>query len=303
MSPPGNDDAGSRGEAGRGRGNDVPADVGGLAYVIVVAEGDPVARRVGERWGTPERYPGAAGEPPLRRLAPGIGLLRRPGLHIHDDGLRVGGIGVGAPAPTLVFPSVHRSANSRETLTVHPLGNPGDSAEVGGLPRTFVPADARRMTDALRRVAELAERMAWPASFEATHHGPHLVQPAFFVEIGAADFDRPPEEAVRGFAELLSAIRAAPEDRVAVGIGGGHYAPHFTELALERRWAFGHLLPRHALASGGPDVVRAALAATSGVEGLLYHRAQDALDAPWVDLAPRLRERDAPSIRGEAPGP
>ncbi|MCI4367123.1 MAG: D-aminoacyl-tRNA deacylase [Thermoplasmata archaeon] len=189
---------------------------------------------------------------------------------------------------------MHRSAGNRETLTVHPLGNPGPTAEVGGVPRYLTPTDPRRMADAFRRVADLADGMGWPASFEATHHGPALEQPAFFVEIGAADFTHPPKVAVLGFARLLGELRPDPQDRIAVGLGGGHYAPHFSELVRERRWAFGHLLPDHALVQGGGSTVLDAIRQTPGAEGALYQRARDAEGAVWAGQVQRLRDGDAP---------
>ncbi|HTT26445.1 MAG TPA: D-aminoacyl-tRNA deacylase, partial [Thermoplasmata archaeon] len=181
-----------------------------LEYVVVLSADDPVAQALRPVWGTPPALvPGPDGAP-IRALAPGVGLLQRPGLHIADDALRVPPHRTGDPPPTLVFPSVHRSAGQRETLTVHPLGNPGPTADVGGRPGALVLTDPRRMTDTLRRAAELAEQIGWPATFEATHHGPALEQPAYFVEIGAADYAHPPEPAVRGFARLLPGIRHDP---------------------------------------------------------------------------------------------
>jgi D-tyrosyl-tRNA(Tyr) deacylase len=264
-----------------------------LGYLVVLSEEDPVATAVGVELGTPAALSHLPDGTPIRSLGPGVGLLRRPGLHVHDDGVdrflpaQEGG------GPTLVFPSVHRSAHSRETLTVHPLGNPGASAEVGGAPWTLVPSDPRRMTDAYRRVADLADSMGWPASFEATHHGPRLDRPAFFVEIGAADYAHPPPGTVRGFARLLGELTPDPRDRIVLGLGGGHYAPHFSELARRRRWAFGHLLPDHALVANPARIVEAAWSATPGVEGVLYHRARDAEGVPWGDRWPRRRDAEA----------
>jgi D-aminoacyl-tRNA deacylase len=231
---------------------------------------------------------------PVRRLRDGVGLLRRAGAHIHDDGLRVGVEAVGSELPTLVFPSIHWSASATQALTVHPLGNPSPSAEVGGTGGQLTPADARRMTDALRRQAEVGRQIGWRVSFEATHHGPWLRQPAFFVEIGSAAPERPPEEAVRGLAAFLPELRVDPSDRVAIALGGGHYAPHFTELALQRKWAVGHILPRHALAERGPERVQQAFDLTPGATGALYHSAKEAQEAPWGDRIPRLRDSDAP---------
>ena len=265
-----------------------------LNYVVVLSEEDPVAQAVSSGWGHLPRTDHEVDGTPIRRLSETAGVLRRKGLHIFDDAVRVDfPLGANGFPPTLVFPSVHRSASSRETLTVHPLGNPGESAEVGGRPGRLVPSDARLMAAALRRWAEVGTRIGWPTSFESTHHGPSLEQPAFFVEIGAADWARPPKEAVDGLRSLLAGLESDPRDRLALGLGGGHYAPHFTDLVLERRWAFGHLLPRHALEGDALPRIEEAWRCTPGCEGLIYHRAQDAEGRPWMDRWPRLRDTDA----------
>ncbi len=271
-----------------------------LEYVLVVSEEDPVAQAVAGIWGTPETTDLRVDGTPVRSLAPHVGLLRRPGLHIQDESLVVPSGSEGAPPPTLVFPSVHRSATDTAALTVHPLGNLGETAEVGGRPRVLVPTDPRRMAAALRRVAEVGGSLGWPASLEATHHGPALTQPAFFVEIGAPDFRRPPESAVRAYARLLPELVPDPSDRIAIALGGGHYAPHFSELVLERRWAVGHVLPRYAEELLDAERLADAAAKSPGLEGALYHRAEDR--ERWARLRPppMLRDSDAPR-RGAEP--
>ena len=233
---------------------------------------------------------------PIRRLNDRAGLLKRPGSHVHDERLDAR-----LPAelhrdgPTLVFPSIHRSERNVRCLTVHPLGNPGPTAEIGGRPRTFAPSDPRRMADALRRLHEGRERSGVPGTYEATHHGPELGLPAFFVEVGYGDADGPWPEAVRLLADAIPAIESDPSDRVALAVGGGHYAPHFTDLALKRRWAFGHLLSRHALAELDAATARAAGAAVPSAEGIVFARAEDARLPFWDGLGPRLRDSEAPA--------
>ncbi len=193
----------------------------------------------------------------------------------------------------MVFPSVHRSVTGTLCTTVHPLGNFGDSDEVGGAPRTLVPAPAHLMVSALRRLSEAESTTGLPTTFEATHHGPVQAAPAFFVEIAHVPGGPPPPEvAVRSLAEIVTGLEEDPADRVAVGIGGGHYVPHFTDLALRRRWAFGHLVPRHALEAEGAAAVRAAVAATPGAAGVLYARAQDAENIGAIEGVRRLREKE-----------
>ncbi|MCI4368094.1 MAG: D-aminoacyl-tRNA deacylase, partial [Thermoplasmata archaeon] len=260
---------------------------------------DPVARAVSECWGTLPATGWACEGAPLRALSDRAWVLKRPGHHVLDANLELAlPPGIGDIELPLVFPSVHRSESERPCLTVHPLGNPGPSAEVGGAPSQLGGTAPRLMADALRRIAELGKREGLGASFEATHHGPLLRRPAFFVEIGFGAAAAPPPSAVRGLAALLGELTRDDRDRVAVGLGGGHYAPHFTELALERHWAFGHILSKHALSTASPQVIRQALERTPGAEGFLYQRAQDEVQYDLGQIAKRLRDGEAPALGG-----
>ena len=264
-------------------------------YLVLVSAEDPVASRVVERWGTPEATGWSVDGVPIRRLGDECLVLRRPGFHIHDER-----VDARLPAElrdrriTLVFPSIHRSEQNIECLTVHPLGNPGPEAEVGGRPGTFAPTDPRRMTALLRQLRERGHEASLGATFEATHHGPEVDLPAFFVEIGYGSAAGPSEAAVRILADEIPRIVPEPTDRIALGIGGGHYAPHFTDLAFRRRWAFGHILSRHALATLDAATARRAWEASEGAEGILYARAEDAELPALAGIAPRLRDGDAP---------
>ncbi|HTW39298.1 MAG TPA: D-aminoacyl-tRNA deacylase [Thermoplasmata archaeon] len=274
-------------------------------YLIVLSEVDPIARAVAERWGTPEATEWHVDGAPIRKLTPEAWTLRRSGPHIRDEHLdRRLPANVRDERPTLVFPSIHRSERNVECLTVHPLGNPGPSAEVGGKPRTLVPTDPVRMTSLLRDLHERARGDACPVTFEATHHGPELELPAFFAEIGFGVAFAPSANAVRILADGLRSISAEPGDRVAVGIGGGHYVPHFTDLALRRRWAFGHLVSKHALVDLARPTAVEAIAKTPGAEGFLFARAEDARHPALDAVAPRLRDGDSPPrvVNGRSTG-
>jgi D-tyrosyl-tRNA(Tyr) deacylase len=267
-----------------------------LRYLVILSDPDPVAQAVRERWG-----PGAVvGEhvdgAPIRSVGEGVASLRRPGRHVLDDALdaRLPPEFRAARVP-LVFPSIHRSERGPLCLTVHPLGNWGDRAEVGGAPRRLVPSAPRLMTAALRALTEGAEKLGLGATYESTHHGPSLDLPAFFAEIGGGpNPDVPPAAAADLLAEALRDLVEDPADRIALGVGGGHYVPHFTELALERRWAFGHLLPRHTLPSLGAAMARAAWEATPGAEGIVFARAADAELPVWEGIGPRRKDTEAP---------
>lgn len=269
----------------------------GGTYVVIASEVDPVARAVLEHWGTPPSVGEFVDGVALRRLAPNCLLLRRAAPHIHDEHLDARlPAALRAEKPVLVFPSIHRSERGVPAITVHPLGNPGATADFGGRPRTLVPTAPELMTAALRILSEERAPTGLPVTFEATHHGPELELPAFFAEIGYAEDSAPPAGAVLLLARALPRLRAAGGDHVAVGVGGGHYAPHFTDLARRRRWAFGHILSRHVIDAIDPAVAGAALAATPGAEGILFARAEEAQLPVWRTLAPRLKDAMAPEF-------
>lgn len=267
----------------------------GVEVVVMISALDPVATAVAERWGILDAFGAQVDGAPIRRLNDRTAVVRRPGAHTHDEDvdLRLPE-SIRESRPTLVFPSIHRSERNVPCLTVHPLGNPGLRAEVGGRPRSLVPTDPRRMVHALRLLDEEGSPLGLKATYEATHHGPAVGLPAFFIEIGYGELPHPPPEAVRALADVISHVETVPGDRVALGVGGGHYVPHFTDLALRRRWAFGHLLSRHAL----PELTRAtaeeAFATTPGAEGVVYARAEDTGHPVFTGVGPRLREQDAP---------
>lgn len=272
--------------------------------MVVVSDVDPVARGVTEKWGSLPSAEGHVDGAVVRRLTETAWVVRRPGLHIRDEDLdlRLPEV-VRRHRPTLVFPSIHRSRQNISSLTVHPLGNLGRSAEMGGRERTLVPTDPLRMADALRRLNEGSAALGIRATYEATHHGPALGLPAFFIEIGSGEDAEPRPEAVRLLAALIPEIRPGAGDRVALGVGGGHYVPHFTELALGRRWAFGHLVSRHALDELDRTTALAAYAQTPGAEGIVFSRAQDAQHPALENLGPRLRDQDAPEAAARRGGP
>jgi len=265
------------------------------SLIVLIYEEDPVADAVARAWGTLPATGAHVGGAPIRRLNDSVLVLRRSGVHIHDDEVdRRLPPDVLAERPTLVFPSIHRSELNVASLTVHPIGNLGPSTDLGGRPRYLVPADPRRMVTALRLLSEGAARLGLPATYEATHHGPVVEAPAMFIEVGSGADRAPAQDAIRVLADAIPSISESTGDHVALAVGGGHYVPHFTDLALRRSWAFGHLISRHALEQLDRDTAARAYALSPGADGILFSRAQDAQHPALAGLGPRLRDRDAP---------
>lgn len=268
----------------------------GWPVLVVLSDPDPVARSVGAQWGslpaTGDHVDGAS----VRALGDGLLVVRRPGPHLYDDHLeRRLPKGVLDPRPTLLFPSVHRSESGQHCLTVHPLGNPTARADLGGRPRSLVPTDPRGMAAVLRELDLAARSLGTTATYEATHHGPELDVAAMFAEVAVGPGEGPSNAEVEALARAIREAKPDPRDRVALAAGGGHYAPRFTDLALGRRWAFGHILSRHALGDLDRVTGEAALRATPDAEGIVFARAQDRQHTALGGLAPELRESAAPN--------
>ncbi|UCE72927.1 MAG: hypothetical protein JSV56_07775 [Methanomassiliicoccales archaeon] len=175
-----------------------------------------------------------------------------------------------APPECIIYASRHRSESGKRSLTVHPIGNFGN-AEFGGRKRTLVPTFPHMMTEAMRVLRQKAKSLDFTVSFEATHHGPFLQAPTFFIEIGSNEKAWRDKEAALAIAETILEIKPTFYP-VGIGIGGGHYAPRITDVALERKISFGHIVPTYALENLTKEMAEQVLSATFGAEKVYFHR-------------------------------
>jgi D-aminoacyl-tRNA deacylase len=191
--------------------------------------------------------------------------------HLYRDHLDRDLAGLlGEPVELVVYLSKHRSESRTPSLTVHPVGN-AKGADLGGQPSRLVPAAPTWMTAALRRLRSFAAGLPYAVTFEATHHGPYLESPTFYIEQGSTEKEWSDEAASAVIARSLLDLRPV-EAPVAVGLGGGHYAPRHTDVALARRVAFGHLLPSHALEDAPATLLEQARDRTPGASLAYLHR-------------------------------
>lgn len=182
-------------------------------------------------------------------------LMTTSDLHIRiqdmDDRLEKAGI----DADEVIFMSKHAAASGEAALTVHPIGNYHEN-KFGGNERTLVKANPKVMTDALRKIAAYNDQQDFRVCFEVTHHGPWLDKPTFFIEIGSDERHWGNIKAAETLAEVILDMETN-DYPTAVGIAGGHYAPRFTEIALEYKINFGHMLPNYHLEGrDDEDIIR-----------------------------------------------
>jgi D-aminoacyl-tRNA deacylase len=182
-----------------------------------------------------------------------------------------------------IFLSRHRSKMGEPTLTVHPIGNFAD-AEFGGQPKTLVPCAPRMMTHLLRLIKKNLQPtdLEYKVCYEVTHHGPFLKVPSLFVEVGSTEIQwqqkEPASIIATSLLELLTTYQYEeefPKDiPVLLGIGGGHYAPRFTDVAFQKNAAFGHMIPSYHIDSGVIDwtMIEQAIQATPNMHGVYLHK-------------------------------
>ena len=144
-----------------------------------------------------------------------------------------------------IFLSRHRSSKGVASFTVHPLGNWAGSSEAGGKPRMLSMAAPFQMRNMLSQISS-GNDTGIGVTYEATHHGPLLDTPSFFVEVGGSEAitERHYDVLARSVCDYVSSEH---EDlgKVAVAVGGTHYPEKFTKLALEGKYSFCHIMPRH----------------------------------------------------------
>ncbi|EMR73413.1 hypothetical protein MBGDN05_00564 [Thermoplasmatales archaeon SCGC AB-539-N05] len=182
-----------------------------------------------------------------------------------------------------IFISRHRSKTGEPTLTTHPIGNYGE-AQFGGKTRTLSKSSPRLMTQLLRIIKKNAEqeKLYHEVCLEVTHHGPYMNIPALFAEVGSIEEEwkkqKPADIVAKSVLELLESYHYEedlPSDiPVLIGIGGGHYAPRFTDVVFEKKAAFGHMIPTYQMKPEDIDgeMLEKALQATPNVQAAYIHR-------------------------------
>jgi D-aminoacyl-tRNA deacylase len=178
---------------------------------------------------------------------------------------------------TVIFASKHRSASGMKTLTVHPIGN-FKKAEYGGKHEELVPAAPHAMTGALRILCQEAHELHLDhaITFEATHHGPYLETPSFFIEIGSDESAWNDPVAATAIAKtIMNTLELDIKDAntpVAIGIGGGHYAPRHSDVVRKKHVSFGHIIPSYALEGINDKMLSMAVDRTPNIKFIYFHR-------------------------------
>lgn len=167
-------------------------------------------------------------------------------MHIRHDHLDREAADFGVKVDEVVVMSKHSAKSGQPALTAHPIGNYHGN-EFGGRERALVRSNPALMSDALRRIVAYNDAEGVQTCFEVTHHGPWLEAPTFYIEIGSDESHWGDLHSAEVLARVISDMEPHPEYPSVVGVGGGHYAPRFTELVLGHKVNVGHMIPNYQL--------------------------------------------------------
>jgi len=187
-------------------------------------------------------------------------------LHIWADGIDATHSSLtGSIVDEVLVLSRHVSASETPALTLHAIGVPGEfphgeKARSGGITGTAVPPSTR-FGELFRNMCRIAKEEhlenEYDLTLEATHHGPVLVAPALYLEIGSTLEQWADVRAARVWSKTIALClgmseRSAKTDwngrgSVMIGLGGGHYAPRHKAVISESDVWVGHILANYAI--------------------------------------------------------
>ncbi len=160
----------------------------------------------------------------------------------------------------IIFLSKHQSEAGTKALTIHMIGNYGE-AKFGGKGRELSGAMPRVGANYLRalnekNISEGLSKQGFVVTMEATHHGPFSRKDCLFIEIGSSPAEWKNDLAAKIIAEtVINETQKENKDTIVIGLGGGHYTPEFTKLALRKKYSFGHICPKHNLSELNLDLI------------------------------------------------
>jgi len=217
--------------------------------LIIASTRDPAAQNIAAQLLELFDFERQSGEPDVY-VHGDVSLAMIPGEAIELTELPIA-------AEEVIVASRHASESRRPTLTVHVPGNlrSGELAVAS-------PATVKAALQALAAGRdELAPR--YEVSLEATHHGPtELHEPITFVEVGSSPEQWRDVKAASAAARAIMAATSPAGGRNAIGLGGPHYAPRHTEVALRTDLCIGHILPSYI--NVDKELVQKAIAKTRG---------------------------------------
>ncbi len=170
----------------------------------------------------------------------------------------------------IVFLSKHSSSKGIKSLTVHVTGNFG-VAEMGGLDRQLSLSDPQYMSSSLRILSSHPVD-DFSITFEATHHGPLLNIPSYFIEIGTTEKEWNNEDCLDSISRAVIESIPNGSQQAFVGIGGGHYPYKISNYAIQNDSNVGHIIPKYVHDNLTIDMLLQSVEKTPGFSGFIMDR-------------------------------
>jgi D-aminoacyl-tRNA deacylase len=170
----------------------------------------------------------------------------------------------------IVVASRHWAKSGKPTLTAHPTGNFG-KAMYGGNPKQLQLTAPNPMRNIYLEILESPPE-GFEVSLEATHHSPtEFDVPMFFVEIGSREEQWRDESVGEYLVDcILNGMDSKETVNKAIGFGGGHYCPKFSEYIKE--YAMGHMAAKYAIDLLDDGLIKQMVDKSGGIDVILFDK-------------------------------
>lgn len=166
---------------------------------------------------------------------------------VKKDSINCENIDKEITADVFVFATRHASSSKIPSLTVHAPGNIGP-AKYGGKENTLCVA-AEPYIKRCFQILKEKNISGFEVIQEATHHGPYLEKPCFFIELGSDENGWKNKDGGKAIAETIAECFSSPKlkYKTAIGIGGMHHSPGFAKIMMEDEYAISHVCAKYNL--------------------------------------------------------
>ncbi len=237
-------------------------------HLIISSYADEASRIMGDYIKSKKNFQEGNGSDRLLKFGDYI-MVRIDQRHLFMDTIPQEVLNIRDQIIDIIFLSRHSSSADIKSVTVHPTGN-FSSADLGGKPGKLSESDPEKMSAALRAMKERYADNYFSVTFEATHHGPLLNIPNFYIEIGTSEREWTQTTAL----DLITdGVFSEPKNfDNFVGIGGGHYMPKITEYFYKNSINMGHMISKHSLENITPDLIKQSVLKTRNCKGFVLDR-------------------------------
>ncbi|HLD19342.1 MAG TPA: D-aminoacyl-tRNA deacylase [Candidatus Nanoarchaeia archaeon] len=166
---------------------------------------------------------------------------------VKKDSIHCENIDKEIDADIFVFSTRHASKSGIPSLTVHAQGNIG-SAKFGGKENELCFAAEPYIKKCFQLLNE-KKPDGFDVIQEATHHGPFIEKPCFFIELGSDENEWKNKDGGKAIAETIIECFSQPiqKYKTAIGIGGMHHSPNFAKIMKGNEYAISHVCAKYNL--------------------------------------------------------